>query len=83
MTQISAGTSLPRKAAARSVHAPAVEQVQSGSNIELFSPAGQLLRRIDVLENTLEIEMGSLSPGIYLLKVSDQNGAAAYRIAKQ
>ena len=60
-----------------------IEQVQSGSNIELFSPAGQLLRRIDVLENTLEIEMGSLSPGIYLLKVSDQNRAAVYRIAKQ
>jgi hypothetical protein len=60
-----------------------IEQISFGASLELYSPTGQLLRKQDGLESTMELEMGSLVPGIYFLKVSDQNGAAVYRISRQ
>lgn len=60
-----------------------IEQIPFGASLELYSPIGQLLRKQDGLESTMELEMGSLVPGIYFLKVSDQNGAAVYRISRQ
>jgi len=59
-----------------------IEQIGTGATIELYNLLGQNLLTETVSNDSFEIQMGNMKPGIYMLRLFNQNQWYHFRIIK-